>query len=306
MTNERRDFHQHIWNSRLQSETEKLIRQAIWEDNDVTGDITSRALIPEEVTGSASVVSREEGIIAGTVAAETVLHLVDVKLSWVPIRKDGDSVQPGDALGKIAGPVRTMLTAERLLLNLVGRLSGIATLTARFVKEIEGTGSHLYDTRKTTLGWRLLEKYAVRCGGGRNHRTGLFDAMLIKDNHLAFARTEGLTPVGAVRIGKEFLANHFKDVPARPLIEVEVDSLDQLRNLLPESPDIVLLDNMTPDLLREAVRIRNEMNPATELEASGGVHLETVRAIAESGVERISVGALTHSARSLDIGLDWD
>lgn len=284
-----------------------MIRLAIWEDNEDAGDLTSRALIPDGDAGSASVVSRENGIVAGLAAAETILRSVDPRLTWTSFRRDGDRVAPGDRVGKISGPVRTMLTAERLLLNLIGRLSGIATLTARYVDEIQGTGARIYDTRKTTLGWRRLEKYAVRRGGGFNHRTGLFDAILIKDNHLAFSRREGLTPAEAVRRGKDFIAERFgRNGDALPLVEVEVDSLDQLKNVLPANPDIVLLDNMTPDLLREAVRIRNESGSTAELEASGGINLETVRAKAESGVDRISVGALTHSVHSLDLGLDWE
>ena len=307
MNQTKRDFSQQNWDAALQAETEKLIRLAIWEDNETAGDLTSQALVPDGDIGEASVVSRENGIVAGLAAAETILRLVDPRLSWLGVRRDGDRVTPGDAVGKISGPVRTMLTAERLLLNLVGRLSGIATLAARYVEEVTGTGARIYDTRKTTLGWRRLEKYGVRCGGGFNHRTGLFDAVLIKDNHLAFAHEEGLTPAEAVRRGRDFITARFgQDGGTLPLVEVEVDSLDQLKNVLSENPDIVLLDNMTPGLLREAARIRNESGSDAELEASGGIHLETVRAAAESGVERISVGALTHSARSLDLGLDWD
>jgi nicotinate-nucleotide pyrophosphorylase (carboxylating) len=209
-------------------------------------------------------------------------------------------------------------------LNVLGRLSGIATLTRRYVDAIAGTKARIYDTRKTTPGWRRLEKYAVRQGGGHNHRTGLFDAILIKDNHLAFVSRESASLVaaddpsdrdrvdrvakaaGAVRTAREFLANAFPgDDRSKMILEVEADSLAQLEAMLVEQPNIVLLDNMSPAQLREAVLLRDRNAPAVELEASGGVNLTTVRAIAEAGVDRISVGELTHSASALDIGLDW-
>ncbi|MDO5565515.1 MAG: carboxylating nicotinate-nucleotide diphosphorylase, partial [Planctomycetia bacterium] len=196
---------------------------------------------------------------------------------------------------------------ERIVLNLLGHLCGIASLTRQFVDRVAGTNAKIYDTRKTTLGWRRLEKYAVHCGGGTNHRMGLYDHILIKDNHLAFAATEGITPAEAVRRAKEFLiaCSPDGDGPLRPIVEIEVDTLDQLAQVLPTSPDIVLLDNMEPQQLKKAVAMRNESGVTTELEASGGVQLDTVYDIACSGVERISSGALTHSARTLDLGLDW-
>jgi nicotinate-nucleotide pyrophosphorylase (carboxylating) len=203
-----------------------------------------------------------------------------------------------------------LLTGERILLNLIGRLSGIATLTRRYVDAVAGTGARIYDTRKTTPGWRRLEKYAVRLGGGHNHRTGLFDAILIKDNHLALgAAGQGaahLSPAQAVRRARDLAQSMAAAKSAEPLIvEVEVDTLGQLALVLEESPDIVLLDNMPPDVLREAVALRNRVASGIELEASGGVTLESVTEIAGTGVERISVGALTHSATNLDVGLDW-
>jgi nicotinate-nucleotide pyrophosphorylase (carboxylating) len=188
-------------------------------------------------------------------------------------------------------------------------LSGIAALTKRYVDAIRGTKSGIYDTRKTTPGWRRLEKYAVSCGGGTNHRTGLYDAILIKDNHLALGRQEGtpFSPAESVLRAKEFLQRRFAEQSMNlPIVEIEVDTLDQLREVLPTEPDIVLLDNMTPSQLAEAVGIRNSIKPNVQLEASGGITLETVRRVAETGVERISVGALTHSAVSLDFGLDWE
>jgi nicotinate-nucleotide pyrophosphorylase (carboxylating) len=200
-----------------------------------------------------------------------------------------------------------------VILNFLGRLLGIATLTGKYVAEVAGTKSQIYDTRKTTPGWRRLEKYAVHCGGAKNHRTGLFDAVLIKDNHLAQdhlvkrradARLSPESAAAAVVKAREFLNsqnNAAQDMP----IEVEVDSMEQLAAVLPMSPDIVLLDNMSAELLRQAVGLRDREAPDVLLEASGGVRLETLRELAATGVDRISVGALTHSARALDVGLDW-
>jgi nicotinate-nucleotide pyrophosphorylase (carboxylating) len=197
--------------------------------------------------------------------------------------------------------------------NFLSRLSGIATLTARYVEAVRGTSASIYDTRKTVPGWRRLAKYAVRCGGGKNHRAGLYDAILIKDNHLAFGADGGwspdarrFTPAEAVQKAREFIEIHIPAVKRdQVIIEIEVDTLEQLEMVLPQQPDIVLLDNMGPEMLRKAVARRAAISPTTELEASGGVHLDTVRALAEAGVERISVGALTHSAVCLDFGLDW-
>jgi nicotinate-nucleotide pyrophosphorylase (carboxylating) len=250
------------------------------------------------------VVARQAGTVAGLPIAQLALDEMNVSVAWKTVVTDGQAVAEGDVLAELDGPVREMLTAERLLLNLVGRLSGVATLTRQFVAAVQGTPARIYDTRKTTPGWRRLEKYAVRCGGGCNHRTGLFDAVLIKDNHLALMQ---LRPGEAVRRAREFLRTTLRD-PAQAetmIVEVEVDTLEQLDDALPAGPDIILLDNMSLDQLREAVARRNAVNPGIELEASGGVNLRTVRGIAETGVERISVGALTHGAASLDVALDW-
>jgi nicotinate-nucleotide pyrophosphorylase (carboxylating) len=246
---------------------------------------------------------------------------MDKSLHFEPRVGDGAAVADGEVLAALDGSVRSMLAAERLILNLLGHLAGIATLTRQYVDAITGTKARIYDTRKTTPGWRRLEKYAVRQGGGHNHRSGLFDAILIKDNHLAFvselnaahgsqlaiARETIASSAGqAVRKARAFLAETFRDdARAQMIVEVEVDSLKQLEAVLVEQPDIVLLDNMTVEQLREAVALRNTSAPAVELEASGGVTLATVRKIAESGVDRISVGALTHSAPSLNVALDW-
>jgi nicotinate-nucleotide pyrophosphorylase (carboxylating) len=243
-------------------------------------------------------------------ALATALDEMGAKLTLEPAVEDRQRVDAGARLARISGHVRDLLTCERTLLNLLGRLMGVATLAAEFVRAVDGTGARIYDTRKTTPGWRRLEKYAARCGGARNHRTGLFDAILIKDNHLAQLAAEGSsraeTVAAAVRQVRRALASAPGDRSLEELIiEVEVDGLDQLTAVLPERPDIVLLDNMAVEDLRQAVALRNERAPEVELEASGGVNLSTVKAIAETGVERISVGSLTHGARSLNVALDW-
>ncbi len=217
-------------------------------------------------------------------------------------------------LGRVQGRVRDILSVERLLLNFVGRLSGIATLTHSYVSAIQGTNARIYDTRKTTPGWRRLEKYAVRCGGGYNHRLGLDRAILIKDNHLAWLADQlhcSLEDAAKMAIRRARECYPGNPALARQdqidmIVEIEVDSLSQLESVLCENPDIVLLDNMSPEELREAVSLRNRLAPYVELEASGGITLENVRAVADTGVERISVGALTHAAPWLDIGLDWE
>jgi len=304
-----RDFHQITWDDRLQADLRELVRLAIREDSGEDGDWTTAALVSEGATGRADVVVREEGVIAGLPGAEMALHLVDSRLRWLAEKEDGQSVKRGDRVACVEGPARSMLTAERPMLNLLGRLSGVATLTKRYVDAVAGTKARIYDTRKTTPGWRRLEKYAVRCGGGRNHRTGLYDAVLIKDNHLALGAGDsavGYTPAEAVARARRFARQHTAESGGDDLIiEVEVDTLEQLAEVLPSGPDIVLLDNMSPAELAHAVRCRDAVAPEVELEASGGVRLETVRQIASSGADRISVGALTHAAVWLDVGLDW-
>lgn len=272
------------------------------------GDWTTKALVAEDAEGQANVVVRSPGVVAGLSTVETILTLAEPHLHWSAEACDGEYIEKGRCVGRVEGPARGLLAAERVLLNMLGRLSGIATLTRAYVDAVAGTNARIYDTRKTTPGWRRLEKYAVRCGGGCNHRSGLDDAVLIKDNHLALGNGSAdprkhFSPADAVRRARQFVAQRAdqKDM----IIEIEVDTLDQLDLVLPTHPDIVLLDNMTCDQMREAVTRRNAVDPSIELEASGGINLETVRPIAETGVERISVGALTHSAVSLDFGLDW-
>jgi nicotinate-nucleotide pyrophosphorylase (carboxylating) len=308
-----KDFHQLTWDDALRNDLRTLLELAIAEDLGQDGDWTTTALVPDDAQGSAAVVSRQPGVIAGLPAAAMAIAEIDARLRWETKVVDGTAVQPGDCVARIEGPARGILSAERLMLNLLGRLSGIATLTRRYVEAVAGTKSRIYDTRKTTPGWRRLEKYAVGCGGGRNHRTGLFDAVLIKDNHLALGAStatglarDRFTPAEAVLHARQWIDRHVAE-PRRAgaIVEIEVDTLVQLDEVLPAEPDIVLLDNMSPGQLREAVSRRDAAHSRAELEASGGVDLRTVRAIAESGVDRISIGALTHSAIGLDLGLDW-
>jgi nicotinate-nucleotide pyrophosphorylase (carboxylating) len=271
-----------------------LIDFALTEDLGDEGDVTSRSTIPEGLGGRAAFVARSDGVLVGIEAAERVCRRVDLKLEFGLVRTDGYRVGKGETFATVEGPVRSILMAERTALNFLQRLSGIATLTRQYVNAVAGLPVKILDTRKTTPGWRLLEKYAVRMGGGTNHRLGLYDMVLIKDNHLAAMRNDIAAAVEQARSA----------YPKLPL-EVEVDSLEQLDRALAARPDIVLLDNLPIDRMRDAVARRNASAPAVQLEASGGVNLDTVRAIAQTGVDRISVGALTHSAKALDIALDF-
>jgi nicotinate-nucleotide pyrophosphorylase (carboxylating) len=303
-----KEFRQIQWDAAVEEDCRQIVRLAVREDLDRLFDWTTVCLVPGEAVASASIVSRQAGIVAGLRAAALALDEMDPRVQWTPQVADGSPVTPGQILTELSGPARSMLTAERIVLNLIGRLSGIATLASRYVAAIAHTKARIFDTRKTTPGWRLLEKYAVRCGGGHNHRTGLYDAILIKDNHLALAGSEGggrLTPAAAVLRARQFAASMSGEQAASLLIEVEVDTMEQLDDVLGAGPDLILLDNMTLDMLRSAVARRNARAPQIQLEASGGVTLERVGAIAETGVDRISVGGLTHSAAALDVGLDW-
>ncbi len=275
----------------------RLVELALEEDVG-RGDLTSQAVIPERLPGQAVFVARTAGIVAGLPAAAMVFAILDPRIQFAALLADGSAVQAGTRLATVKGTMRSILTGERSALNFLQHLSGVATQTRRYVDAVAGLKCKVLDTRKTLPGWRLLEKYAVRCGGGHNHRIGLFDGVLIKDNHLwalGQDRKEIRQAVEAAR------AIHGTEVP----LEIEVDNLTELDEALRCHPDIVLLDNMPPDQMREAVRLREERAPAVQLEASGGVTLATVRAIAETGVDRVSVGALTHSAPALDIALDY-
>ncbi len=274
-----------------------LIELALAEDLGTRGDLTCQALIDPESWGTVDVVVRQPGVLCGAPLGRMVTRRLEPRIVWQTKREDGARVVGGDIVATLEGPIAALLSAERTLLNFLTHLSGIATLTATYVARIAGTRATILDTRKTHPGYRHLEKYAVRCGGGTNHRFGLDDGVLIKDNHLAAWRRQG-TVATAVETARS-------RAPAGLPIEVEVDTLDQLADALEGRPEIVLLDNMSLEQLCAAVGMRDARSPATRLEASGGVTLETVRAIAETGVERISIGALTHSAMALDIALDW-
>jgi nicotinate-nucleotide pyrophosphorylase (carboxylating) len=304
------EFHQFVWDEALTRDCRALVRMALAEDLGHEQDWTTVALVPDDRRGTANIVAREHGIAAGMPAVQLVVSEAQSRLHVTTFVDDGKHFVAGTKLAELTGHARDLLTVERTLLNLMGRLLGIATLAGRYVSEVAGTQARIYDTRKTTPGWRRLEKYAVRCGGAFNHRAGLFDAVLIKDNHLAQRSSAAVgTPAeaaSAVVEARQFLQSPQGAAKQALLpIEVEVDSMEQLAAVLAVSPNVVLLDNMPPAKLREAVELRNRVAPHVELEASGGVRLETVREIANTGVERISVGALTHSARALDIGLDW-
>lgn len=303
------NFQQIEWDAAAEEECLRLVRLAVAEDLERQQDWTTMALVPMEATGRAVMAARRAGIVAGSPAARVAAAAMDPRIEIRVLAMEGSPVAPGDRLAELSGPARSLLTAERTLLNFVGRLSGIATLTRQFVDAVAGTKTRIYDTRKTMPGWRRLEKYAVHCGGGFNHRLGLFDAVLIKDNHLRFgAESPGggrFLAAEAVHRARAFLQTALSERATSTIIEVEVDTLDQLREVLPERPDIVLLDNMSPDKLRAAVALRDKAAPLVELEASGGLRLDTIAAVAATGVDRISVGALTHSAPWFDVGLDW-
>lgn len=283
-----------------------LIETALREDLADGVDLTCAAMVNDDDFAEIHVRAREAGIIAGLPLGEAVFrHLAERmgparSVVWRSDVPDGSPVKPDQIVAQAIGPLDALLIGERTVLNFLGYLSGIATLTGRFVAAVAGTPAQILDTRKTLPGYRVLAKYAVRAGGGGNHRMGLHDGVLIKDNHLA---------AWSQQIGNSSLASALRQAraqsPAGIPIEVEVDTLAQLRDVIDGAPDIVLLDNMPPDQLRQAVALRNERAPGLLLEASGGITLDTVRAVAETGVDRISVGALTHSVRTLDLGFDF-
>lgn len=286
----------------------RLLELAREEDLGGTGDVTSEVSIPAAARAGAELVARADGVVAGLAVLPELLGVFGADVRLKLLGRDGEAVRAGTTLAELSGSLRDILAVERTALNVVGRMSGIATRTAMFVREMTAGGvggpvrARLYDTRKTTPGLRVLEKYAVRCGGGMCHRMGLHDAVLIKDNHIAGV---GLGELAGVIAEASRRARAMR--PDLQFVEVEVDSLDQLRRVL-ELPrgtvEIVLLDNMTTGQLREAVGLRDRSESRPELEASGGVRLETVRAIAQTGVDRISAGTLTHGAASLDVALD--
>lgn len=277
-----------------EAEIRRAVQSALAEDIGA-GDLTTDSAVPGSATARAALVAREPLVLAGLPVAEEVFKQVSAQIESVRAASDGERVKANQPLLQISGPARAILTAERVALNFLQHLSGIATLTSDFVEAVKGTRAKILDTRKTTPGLRVLEKYAVACGGGANHRIGLFDGILVKDNHLAALGNELPNPVAAaVRRVRE----HHPKLP----VEVEADTLEQVEQAVEAGADIILLDNMNLVQLRVAVQ---RTRGRAKTEASGGVNLGTVRQIAETGVDYISVGALTHSARAVDIGLDF-
>lgn len=273
-------------------DVESVIARTLAEDLDGGVDVTTMATVPLQHQSRLSLVSRSVGVLAGVPVAAAVFAMVggdDVELEWMA--EDGQQIDIGAVILRVTGPTHALLRAERPALNLIGHLSGIATVTARWVREVAGTPAVIRDTRKTTPGLRALEKYAVRCGGGANHRMSLADAALVKDNHVVAA--------GGVAEAFTRVRENYPNVP----VEVEVDSLDQLDSVVEAGADLVLLDNFTPDQMREAVR---RVGGRVRLEASGGLSLETAATVAATGVDYLAVGALTHSAPVLDIGADLE
>ena len=268
-----------------------LVEAALAEDIG-DGDATTLALVPEGAVATGVMLAREPLVMAGVELAMAVFQQVDQRIEFGIEIFDGQQAALGQTLVRVQGPARALLIAERTALNFIQRLAGVATLTAQFVEEVAGTGVTILDTRKTTPGWRALEKYAVACGGGSNHRIGLFDQVMIKDNHLVALDGDIVQAVALAREASPGLK-----------IEVEVDTLEQVRAALQARADIILLDNMEVSELRASVEL---INSCTKTEASGGITLETVREIAETGVDFISIGALTHSAPSVDIALEFD
>ena len=276
-------------------EIRRAVALALAEDIG-SGDVTTLAAVPETAKAKAVVRAREPLVVAGLDLAEAAFRELSPAVQFTRAVEDGHSVAEDKPLMKVAGPARALLSAERVALNFLQRLCGIATLTAQFVGAVKDTRAQILDTRKTTPGWRRLEKYAVACGGGRNHRLGLFDMVLIKDNHLAALRNESPNAIAAA-------VQRAREKYPQLKIEVEADTLEQVDQAVAARADIILLDNMNVVQLRLAVQ---KCKDRAQTEASGGVTLAGVRAIAETGVDFISVGALTHSARAVDIGLDFE
>lgn len=277
----------------MSAQVDDIIRRALAEDAP-WGDVTSEAFLPAGATASAALVAREPGVLSGGEVFARVFELVDADTTVELGLDDGEPFTPGAVLARVDGSAHAVLRAERIALNLVQRMSGIATLTARYVAAVDGTAARIVDTRKTTPGLRILERQAVRDGGGRNHRFSLSDAVMAKDNHLAVLAASGVSVGEAIERARARLGHTVH-------LEVEVDRLDQIEEVVAAGVDTIMLDNFTPDELRAGLAI---VAGRAIVEASGGVGLDTVRAIAETGVDVISVGALTHSVRALDLGLD--
>ena len=270
-----------------------IVERALEEDLG-PGDITTDALIPPDIRGLGLMVAKTTGVIAGVGVALEVFRQTDPAVDARVLMADGSEVLPGDVVAEVSGSIAGILKAERVALNFVQRLSGIATATSSYVKAVQGTRANIIDTRKTVPGIRQLEKYAVRVGGGHNHRYNLADGILIKDNHIAALRAQELGLAEIVSRARE-------NSPHTLRVEIEVESVEEAREALEARADVIMLDNMTPEEMREVVTMAGGR---CLLEASGGINLDTVRAVAETGVDLISVGALTHSVKAMDIGLD--
>jgi nicotinate-nucleotide pyrophosphorylase (carboxylating) len=266
-----------------------LIENALKEDIG-SGDITTNALIPDSMNSTATMVAKADGIIAGMDVAEAVFRYLSPQISWNPLVQDGDSIKKGDLLVEMSGPFRSLLTGERLALNFLQRMSGIATMTGLFVAQVAGTGTKILDTRKTVPGLRLLDKYAVKAGGGENHRIGLYDMVLIKDNHIKVA--------GGIRKAVEQIRIN---LPAGMKIEVETTTIQEVKESIEMKADIIMLDNMNNETMKTCVEL---INHQAKVEASGNMNLERRKEVAATGVDYISIGALTHSVMALDISMN--
>ena len=279
----------------LAPDTQNLIDQALGEDQ-AFNDPTTTALIPPDLEGAGVIRSKADGVLAGVEVAFAVFRRVDSGLRTQALLDDGSALAPGDSVARVEGSAASILRGERTALNFLQRMSGIATETSRYVKAVHGCNAKIVDTRKTVPGWRHLDKYAVRAGGGANHRMNLADGILIKDNHIAALRSRGLSL-------KEAVTQALERAPHTIKVEVEVTDLDELQEALDAGGHIIMLDNMSPTDMRRGMEM---VSGRALIEASGGVDLETVRAIAETGVDLISVGGLTHSSRALDMSLDLE
>ena len=305
-----------VFSKQTEADALKLIELALVEDvgsadMDKGVDCTTDAVVPKAAPAKAAFVARDAGIVCGVEVAKLALAKFAPGIDLEVEVADGTAVKPQQTIAVMSGSAHDILTMERTCLNFMCRLSGISTLTKQFVDRAESPSTDILDTRKTTPGWRRLEKYAVACGGGSNHRMGLYDAIMIKDNHLAFFKSQ-VTDVKntipeSIAIAKKWIDDRADSLPngKQTILQLEVDTLDQLAVALGTECDIILLDNMTCDQLSEAVDMRDERAPKILLEASGGVNIDTINGIAATGVDRISIGALTHSAPNFDIGLDW-
>ena len=311
-----REFYQSEWNQQLAEHVAMRARDWLAEDLGHECDWTSVAVVHKSACAELQIVSRTQGVIAGLPVAEVVAQVADPQLQWQAFVADGTAVDRGTHVATLKGLTRSILSAERVLLNTLGRLSGVATATRQLVDNVAGMPCRVYDTRKTVPGWRLLDKYATRMGGGWNHRMGLYDAILIKDNHRAAMAAAGIDYTEAVQRARTFLMQTFPPTRATEMIiEIELDTVLQTKELLQSLsnlklsdcmlPDVLLLDNMSPAQLSECVALRNALQPAILLEASGGIRPETVAATASTGVDRVSTGWPTHNAPWLDLGLDW-